>query len=392
MAALIRPEALTRLRLLVGAVRPPLVASDTTRELPPLQAGQPIDGRVDEPTRTGYIVSVGGRSFEIKLPEGTRTGDLLRMVYVSDDPRPTFALLRIDRGGEPPASRLSDAGKLLSMLQEFETASGKPAVGESAPVFPARMPETLPAATLLREALALSGLFYESHQAEWVLGTRSTAQLQREPQGRLTPLPARSASEGTEALPLAHADHADSPEAAGRRPETGAEDPLVPMRELPQRNQSGAPALESAGRNDPADAGQAARSPAHPDSYPIIRQQLNALETGLVEWRGMIWPGQALEWQVSERHGESGNPQEAAAQGGATPRTWRTELRLRLPNVGQIVARIELDAQGAKLRVVSDSAQQARQLRVEAPVLAHRLGAAGINVNAFEVGIGDEAA
>jgi hypothetical protein len=164
------------------------------------------------------------------------------------------------------------------------------------------------------------------------------------------------------------------------------------MRGLPQRNQSGPLALESASVSDVTDAGQAARSPAHPDSYPIIRQQLNALETGLVEWRGMIWPGQALEWQVSERHGESGNPEESAAQGGAMPRTWRTELRLRLPNIGQIVARIELDAQGAKLRVVSDSAQQARQLRVEAPVLAHRLGAAGINVNAFEVGIGDEAA
>jgi hypothetical protein len=67
-------------------------------------------------------------------------------------------------------------------------------------------------------------------------------------------------------------------------------------------------------------------------------------------------------------------------------------MRLTLPNIGHLVARIELDANGARVRLVSDSIQQARQLRAEAPALAHRLGASGIAMKAFEAGATDETA
>lgn len=390
---MIRPEALTRLRLLVGAVRPPLVASDATRELPPLAPGQPVDGTVEQQTRAGFIVSINGRNFEIKLPVGTRTGDLLRMVYVNNDPRPTFALLRVERGGEPPATRLSDAGKLLATLQEVEgPGADGPATTETAPVFPSRIPETPAAATLLREALALSGLFYESHQAQWVLGTRSTAQLQREPQGKLMPLPQRNPDDAMEAPGVSHSENPAASGEAMQRPDATPADLAPADHEVAQRTLQGQ--LPSA--TDPtevADANPATRSPAHPDTYPIIRQQLSTLESGLVEWRGTIWPGQSMEWKVSERRDEPGGGDgEPAPQGGEVPRTWRTEMRLALPNIGHLVARIELDANGARVRLVSDSAQQARRLRAEAPVLAHRFGASGIAMNGFEAGTSDEAA
>ncbi len=390
---MIRPEALTRLRLLVGAVRPPLVASDSSRELPPLAPGQPVDGTVEQQTRAGFIVSISGRNFEIKLPVGTRPGDLLRMVYVNDDPRPTFALLRIERGGEPPASRLSDAGKLLAMLQEVEGAAADgPAATETAPIFPSRMPETPAAATVLREALALSGLFYESHQAQWVLGTRSTAQLQREPQGKLMPLLQRNPDDAVESP---DASRADNPTAGGsmmRRPDVAPADLTLPDRDAAQRLPPGQSLSTLTDLTEAVDASPAMRSPAHPDTYPIIRQQLSTLESGLVEWRGTIWPGQSMEWQVSERRDEPGGNGEPAPQGGETARTWRTEMRLTLPNLGHLVARIELDANGARVRLVSDSAQQARRLRAEAPALGTRLGASGIAMNAFEAGASDEAA
>jgi hypothetical protein len=396
MADLIRPEALTRLRLLVGAVRPPLVASDSTRELPPLAPGKPVDGTVEQQTRAGFIVSISGRNFEIKLPVGTRPGDLLRMVYVNNDPRPTFALLRIERGGEPPAARLSDAGKLLAMLQEVDGAAADgPDATETAPIFPSRIPETPAAATLLREALALSGLFYESHQAQWVLGTRSTAQLQLEPQGRLIPLPQGTPDDAMESPGASHAENPATSGAAMRRPDAVSADLAPANDEIAQRTASGQSLPTLADLTEPVDASPVMRSPAHPDTYPIIRQQLSALESGLVEWRGTIWPGQSMEWQVSERRDEpggNGGNDEAAPQGGEIARTWRTEMRLTLPNIGHLVARIELDANGARVRLVSDSAQQARRLRAEAQALANRLGASGITMSAFESGTSDEAA
>ncbi len=389
---MIRPEALTRLQLLVGAVRPPLIASDSSRELAPLAPGQPVDGTVEQQTRAGFIVSISGRNFEIKLPVGTRPGDLLRMVYVNDDPRPTFALLRIERGGEPPTSRLSDAGKLLAMLQEVEgEAADGPATTETAPIFPSRIPETPAAATLLREALALSGLFYESHQAQWVLGTRSTAQLQREPQGKLMPLPQRNPDDVVESPGASHTENPATSGAAMRRPDAAPADLTLPDRDSAPRISPGQSLSTLPDLIEAADAGPAMRSPAHPDTYPIIRQQLSTLESGLVEWRGTIWPGQSMEWQVSERRDEPGGNSEPAPQGGETARTWRTEMRLTLPNIGHLVAQIELDANGARVRLVSDSAQQARRLRAEAPALGTRLGASGIAMKAFEAGASDEA-
>ena len=361
---MIRPEALARLRLLVGAVRTPLVASERNRELPPLQPGQPVDASVEQQVRAGYfIVSLRGRSYEFKLPAGARSGDLLRMVYVNDNPRPTFALLRIERASDPADSKLSDAGRLLAMLQEIHAeTSDEPAARAAAPVFQTRVPEAPQAAALLREALALSGLFYESHQAQWVLGMRSTAQLQREPQGKLVPM------QPTVATGMVELQAAPVSQAA-----------LQSAQALP------AEAAPIAEVDSTAHPEQSARSPAHPDTFAIIRQQLSALESGHVAWRGTVWPGQFMEWRVGD--GATGEHEEHEV-----PRTWRTELKLALPHIGELLARIELGANGAKLRIIADSGQHARQLRESAPALAIRFNASGIPVNALEVSHGSETA
>ncbi|MEO8008829.1 MAG: flagellar hook-length control protein FliK [Betaproteobacteria bacterium] len=359
---MIRPEALSRLRLLVGAMPAPVVAGEREHEIAPLQRGQPIDGRVDQQSRAGYyLVSVRGRSYEFKLPGDARPGDLLRMVYVSDNPRPTFALLRIERAIDPAEAKLSDAGKLLAMLQGMQTeAADEPSARAAAPLFPSRVPETAQAATLLREALALSGLFYESHQAQWVLGMRSTAQLQREPQGKLAPMQPAVALEIVELQASAVSE----------------ED----MRSAQAMPAESAPITEADSASQPE---QIARSPAHPDSFPIIRQQLSALESGFVAWRGVIWPGQFMQWQVGD--GASGERDEREVT-----RTWRTELKLTLPNIGELFARIELGTGGAKLMLVADTEQHAKKLREDAPALANRFSASGLALTALEVSHGSE--
>ena len=359
---MIRPEALSRLRLLVGAMPAPLVAGEREREIAPLQRGQPIDGRVDQQSRAGYyLVSVRGRSYEFKLPDGARPGDLLRMVYVSDNPRPTFALLRIERAIDPAEAKLSNAGKLLAMLRGMQSeAADEPYAGTAAPLFPSRVPETAQAATLLREALALSGLFYESHQAQWVLGTRSTAQLQREPQGKLAPM-----------------QPTVDPEIVELQASAVSEEDMRSAQTTPARS------VQVTEADSPSQPEQIARSPAHPDSFPIIRQQLSALESGFVAWRGVIWPGQFMEWQVGD--GESGEHDEREVA-----RTWRTELKLTLPNIGELFARIELGAEGAKLMLVADTEQHAKKLREDAPALASRFNASGLALTALEVSHGSE--
>ncbi len=362
---MISPEALTRLRLLVGAGRTPLVAGEPDRELPPIQPGQAVDGRVEQQTRAGFVVSISGRTFEIKLPDGTRTGDLLRMVYINENPRPTFALLRIDRAPvqTQPESKLSDAGKLLSTLQQIQAQSpGDPPAADTSPIFPSTVPESTHAAVLLRDALTQSGLFYESHQAQWVLGARTTAQLQLEPQGKLAPLPPDGAATN-----------------APTHPSRSVKDtPPATEQTSPQRSHE---------PETSAETGTPARTPAHPDSFPIIRQQLSVLESGHAQWRGVVWPGQVMEWRVSQdtREAHAQDEQATSRESGEAQLSWSTELRLVLPNMGEVTARIELDAGGARLRLAADTPAHAQTLRENATSLADRFGAAGIAMHSLEV-------
>lgn len=356
-----RLQALTELRLIAGTARTSLVAGERDLEMPPLRPGQPVEGRIEQQVRAGYVVSVNGRSYEIKLPDGGRVGDALRLVYIKDSPRPTFALLRIDRANDNADSKLSAAGKLLGMLQEIpiESVDGFEAHA-TAPLFGSRVPEAAHAAPLLREALALSGLFYESHQAQWILGLRSTEQLRREPQGRLAPLrPAVTA-------PQRHAPADSRDITAG---------PLTGPGEEAGHGKTDAPAPDA----------QSTRAPAHASTFSIIREQLGVLESGLVAWRGQIWPGQFMHWQVSDDA-----PRQVGA--GAVPRTWRTELKLSLPNIGGLLAKIELHANGARLQIIVDSQTNAGRLREQAPALALQFHACGIPLNALEFRHGPESA
>lgn len=360
-AAMIATEALTRLRLLVGTMRPPLVAGAARdRELPPLQPGQAIQARVEQQSQGGgHLVAVNGRVFELKLPEGTRPGDFLRLVYVNSEPRPTFALLRVERPVDQPDARLSQAGKLLSSLRDIQEGESSGVRSQaSAPILPAEFPDTPRAVLLLRDTLSLSGLFYESHQAQWVMGGRTIAQLEQEPQGRLPPLPPQEDPPPQRSV-VVNADPAD-----GALPLAEAAD-LLP-----------APAAADASAAAQEQDGAPARLPAHPDSFSLIRQQLTALETGHVAWRGEVWPGQTMDWEV----GEAPDPEHPEMA-----RVWRTELRLELPRLGEVQARIEFGREGISMQIFADSEDHKAALRENSDALASAFSAAGLSVTKLEI-------
>jgi hypothetical protein len=354
---MIRTDALTRLRLLTGAMRPSLVAGARDRELPPLQPGQAVKARVEQESGDGHLVTVNGRTFELKLPEGTRPGDFLRLVYVNAEPRPTFALLRVERAANAADAKLSDAGRLLSSLLDLpadEQAASRPQA--SAPILPEKFPGTAPMALALRDALSLSGLFYESHQAQWVMGSRSIAQLEQEPQGKLPPLPPQQ------------------DDTAAARPPSSAT--ALDVIEVSPAIDGSAELLAALPREAAAATGDAPRLPAHPDSFPLIRQQLAALENGWIAWRGEVWPGQAMDWEV----GEAPDPEQPEMN-----RVWRTELRLALPALGDVRARLEIGDAGLRVQLLADSDAHRADLQEDAPSLNAALASAGLPVTGMEV-------
>ena len=240
-------------------------------------------------------------------------------------------------------SHLSAAGRLLAGLAGSGYGARAAAVEGSAEPLVAKGPDAIRLASALRDVLTASGLFYESHLAEWVVGERPRQQLAREPQTHFAPVP-QAASDQLE------------------RPAPNAVEVLGPVAE---RIALGEP---PAARDDGLPLSSAARE--------LVGQQLNLLEAGHVVWQGTAWPGQTIEWEVREgsTQGEVSSPLD----------NWTTRLRLELPHLGEVAAHLTWRHGRLALRIAADSPHHAG-LVAALPALREALHIAGVTVGPLAV-------
>ncbi len=329
-----------------AACLPEAAATDRVGKVIRLDPGQPMSAKILEQLPDGkYKVLLAGRSLAMQLPTTLQPGQEVRLVYVGSDPHLTFSLAH-DPGS---SATVSSAGKLAAAL----TAAGqKPAASTvTAPLF-----ETMPTqgneiAPRLREALTLSGLFYESHQAQWVDGARPLNQLLREPQGRLSPL-----LSGDKGAVAAHLDMAN--------PAVLEAAQLITEASLDSFSAHRANAI--------------AAGPAHPDALPIIQQQLGTLESGQIIWQGQLWPGQFMDWKISEFGAEHAATKDQES-------TWETQLNLTLATLGCIDARLKFQRSGVAIRLQSDDVAVTSVLQSHSTELINALIAAGLSVSEIQV-------
>ena len=195
---------------------------------------------------------------------------------------------------KPPAPSPSPMPSPLARSPSAETASPLDAARvPTTPGAPAlsRTPSNVPhLAGAIAETISGSGLFYESHLAEWVDGARTLAQIRTEPQN---------------------------------------------------------------GPNPPA----------------ATSDQLQALSSGAIAWRGEVWPGQTSELMIGEEERRGANAQ---------PATWHVRLALELPDLGLIEAHLALTGQRLDLRFATDSAAHRDTVAAATPRLLERLQAHGL--------------
>jgi hypothetical protein len=180
------------------------------------------------------LVSVAGTNARMLLPAGVNTGSELPLTVVAAFPRPTFQLGQGGNGtpqllyavADPrpgaaelytqsssgaqvrgaaqaalaaalPAAApespttggvttsLSPAARLLGAAVAQQ--AGPPVLHGAAPLVATPAVSAAPLAAALKQAIETSGLFYESHVAEWAGGARSQDSLRAEPQMRHPP-------------------------------------------------------------------------------------------------------------------------------------------------------------------------------------------------------------
>ncbi|GFE59470.1 flagellar hook-length control protein FliK [Geobacter sp. AOG2] len=84
----------------------------------PLMPGEEVDAAVLGTLPGGRVfVQLAGTALELVVPRQVQTGDILRLTFITSEPRPLFALQRTAAG---VPSSLSEAGRWLSALEHTE--------------------------------------------------------------------------------------------------------------------------------------------------------------------------------------------------------------------------------------------------------------------------------
>jgi hypothetical protein len=187
--------------------------------------GKSVQGTVQARLSDGSsLVKIGDTSARMMLPPGAQVGANVAMTLVALNPRPTFQIssdgnattlayaeaiedgpagaLRangiaaslLDKAAAATRSlplaagesdpELSTAARLINtLLTKAESGPNPPqSIVGSTPLMAASTTGTAPLTQALQDAIGQSGLFYESHVAEWAEGKRSLSELLREPQ------------------------------------------------------------------------------------------------------------------------------------------------------------------------------------------------------------------
>ena len=238
----------------------------------------------------------------------------------------TPANLLPDLAGDSPAPELSTTARAISsVLSQAESAPGTPlALVGKTPLMAAPGANPAQLAQKLHDAVGSSGLFYESHVAEWAEGKRPLASLLLEPQMQKA--------------------------APGETPRTGTD-------------------LASA---------------------QLINLQLHTHEQARVQWQGEAWPGQKMQWDISQDAPEG--QQHAGTEGDEEATAWRSNVRFQFPLLGDLAAHVVLQGGRVAIQLQAGSETSADTLRQHAARLEASLDAAGWPLSSLTIAGKPEAA
>jgi len=330
-------DVLNSLKALALTQKPLISATTATSAATAFEPGQKFQASVQAQLAPGiFKVQVADQLLQLQLPNTIRTGDMITLQVVSLLPRLTFNMAA-SANPLSTSDQLSATARLLSSLtqQPLEKAFVRPT--NSAPLWAGttQFPDTTELAAKLHTALSQSGLFYESHQAQWLAGSRNTAQLLQEPQN--LPADIVRAALGT-------GDNA---------PRTGTEAALNTTTAITDQERISIPGI-----------------PDH--LQPLIQQQLNALETRQVQWQGQIWSNQEMNWKINEEATRSPNVEEG--------RQWATQIHLDLPNLGEVTAVLRFAGNGVSLTLDASESTTRSKLGAATSALVSSLTERGITI------------
>ena len=291
--------------------------------------GKPLQGETISRFDDGsFLVKIAGMAIRMPLSPYVQVGDTLELTLISTSPRPTFQL-----GTEPgDTTTLSPESKLIDNLLQTASQDHAPtAISSKTPILASAASDPEHVAAALQHTLTFSGLFYEAHIVEWADGVRTLPELMQEPQAKAAEQLLHASQTSTDTIKLSEAINI----------------------ELAQ----------------------------------LVNQQLDTLDFQRAVWRGEVWPGQAMEWEIREDSGGQSNKDKVEPQ----EKSWQSTLRFELPMLGTVMATMQLTGAQLQIQVNTNKESTAASLKTSGQTLTAALDAAGIPLASLSVKRNEEA-
>ncbi len=409
----------------------------------PFRPGAQYEAKVLDHLPGGrHLVQVAGQKMDMALPRNTQPGDSVRLTYLSGGPRPTFLLNQA--ASVAPSAASSQPVSLSTTAQQVNALMRLAAPHATTAAAPASSSLQLPPTTSPRTeganfvAVAASRQANASDLPVPAQAGRTAGQLAANTQASeaartstnpaavstaraivanvvmlqnytavQSPIPGGAVSPNTALVGQAvDGLRASVPSSTNLTPNVLAEQPgpsrsLLPTRLYQTLSESGL-FYEShlarwtkgelsfeallrepqarLGRENVPNATLAELGGMPDEAARLAGKQLHLLEGAPFVWQGLAWPGQWMEWLVEERRGGDGE-----AGGEEDADQWRTELRLELPRLGSVHARIGLHGDRLNLRITTPEESVRDEMRQALPQLIQGLEAAGLRPGGMSV-------
>ncbi|WP_018411489.1 flagellar hook-length control protein FliK [Methyloversatilis thermotolerans] len=365
--------------------------------LPEFEAGQRYSARILQSLGDGLMrAEIAGQTVTVRLARNLQEGQTVTLTHVGRSAQTLIATLEGDdapQAGEMPEGadnvRLSAPARTITQLLEGPApppprlAGGRPLIDMPPQISGAEDTPGLPAtpqiAARLAQAVEQSGLFYESHQAQWITGQRSLESTRHEPQRTFDPQP-QAANDGNDARALSDR----------------AAFPLLQSAEPTDPSTSEANAIPAPARAVLSDARAAPQEGAPIESTvpgelrPLVQNQLLGLSQPTLSWQGLAWPGQPMQLEIDDPDpdgrastGEDADP--------ASELPWTSRVRMVLPGLGEVQTTLTLWKDHAL--TLGISADDAARVRMGSSLieLQQRMSEAGFRLGSVSFsGTGDE--
>lgn len=313
----------------------------------------------------------------------------------SQDATARSASSAVNPGQAVSAAEANAAARLAAIsagLAGEPSATAQAAASTGADAARLKVPEGMVRmlAQSLGQTVSHSGLFYESHLAQMVFGKRGLGELLKEPQALM------GRPGGAQTGGMAQAGHASAGGTGNMPGGAGGSDSAGPGTGAQASHTMGSSAGTAsspgsavsgfglAGYSDTSASATGTNTSSlnanlpvpgiHPDAATLVRQQLETLATNAFHWQGEAWPGAPMQWEVNEDAGRPGTDE---------PSTWATRLKLQLPSLGEVEARISLAGDQLVVRLVAPDS--APVLQEHASALRENLLAGGLTLTDLTV-------